>query len=200
MKKTRLLLTAALILATFTPSCRLFRKSSKAAPAPVPAPAPAPPAPSAQPASPKPQQPEHLPLPPEVSPERPNLNQQPPEAPAEKLPPPPRRPVRPSHPREGTETSPPEAAPPPVPQLEQILTPEQRQAYNEDIDKNIGNALKTVAALQNRRLSREQKTYLARIRAFIEQANQARKTDLFRAKNLSERASVLADDLLKSVQ
>jgi hypothetical protein len=49
-------------------------------------------------------------------------------------------------------------------------------------------------------LNRDQKTYLARIRAFIDQTKEARKTDLFRAKTLSERASVLAEDLLHSVQ
>lgn len=87
-----------------------------------------------------------------------------------------------------------------VPELEQILTPEQRQAYVDDIDTNIGRAQKTVDALRGRRLSRDQKIYLARVRAFVEQAREARKTDLFRAKNLAERASVLADDLLRSAQ
>jgi UDP-N-acetylmuramate-alanine ligase len=87
-----------------------------------------------------------------------------------------------------------------LPQFEQVLTPEQRQAYVEEIEKNLANARRVVAVLQGRRLSRDQTTYLARIRAFIAQANEARKTDLFRARNLSERASVLADDLLRSVQ
>jgi hypothetical protein len=87
-----------------------------------------------------------------------------------------------------------------VPPLEQILTPEQRQTYLEAIDRNLGRARKTLEALQNRRLNDEQRTYLERIRAFIQQADDARKTDLFRARNLSERASVLAEDLLRSVQ
>jgi hypothetical protein len=121
--------------------------------------------------------------------------------PPEELPPPPRRRVRP-RPRENAETPAPAPEPPaaPLPRLEQILTPEQRQAYIADIDRNIANAQRTVALLQRRRLTRDQMTYLARIRAFIQQADEARKADLFRAKNLAERASVLADDLLKSVQ
>ena len=138
-----------------------------------------------------------------ISPQGPNLNQQPPASAAEKLPPPPRR--RRTRPREQQEPAPPaapaeETAAAPVPQLEQILTPEQRQAYIDEIDTNVGRAQKTVDSLQGRRLNRDQKTYLARVRAFIDQANEARKTDLFRAKNLAERASVLADDLLRSIQ
>ncbi len=87
-----------------------------------------------------------------------------------------------------------------VPQLEQLLTPEQQQAYNQSIDANISRAQRALAQLNGHKLSSEQNTYLARIHAFISQAAEARKTDLFRAKNLSERASVLAEDLLRSFQ
>jgi hypothetical protein len=142
-----------------------------------------------------------LPAPPEIPSSQPDLGQPAPQVPPEELPPPPRRRVRP-RPRENAETPAPAPEPPaaPLPRLEQILTPEQRQAYIADIDRNIANAQRTVALLQRRRLTRDQMTYLARIRAFIQQADEARKADLFRAKNLAERASVLADDLLKSVQ
>jgi hypothetical protein len=84
--------------------------------------------------------------------------------------------------------------------LEQILTPQQQKAYNDEIDRNVSRAQRTLAALGGRRLNGEQQTYLERIRAFLKQADEARKTDLFRAKNLAERASLLADDLLRSVQ
>jgi hypothetical protein len=96
----------------------------------------------------------------------------------------------------------PELAAPPAqfPQLEQILTTEQQQAYNDEIDRNISRAQRAVTALNGRRLSGEQQTYLDRIRTFIQQASEARKSDLFRARNLAERASVLADDLAKSLQ
>jgi hypothetical protein len=123
--------------------------------------------------------------------------------PGEPLPPPPRRRPKPRPHEDADAPSPaPEPEPPavPVPQFEQILTPQQRQAYTEEIDRNIASAQKAVAALEGRRLSPDQATYLARVRAFIEQANEARKADLFRARNLAERASVLAEDLLKSVQ
>jgi hypothetical protein len=200
-----LALTAALTMATLGPSCRLFRKSSKTMP---PVPPPAAPTQQAPPRQEKPEREVALPPPPQISPAKPDLTQQPPAPAAEKLPPPPKRRGR----HKTTEAAAPQLpapAPPPeaaaatesqVPELEQILTPEQRQAYIDDIDTNIGRAQKTMDALQGRHLSRDQKIYLARVRAFVDQAREARKTDLFRAKNLAERASVLADDLLRSAQ
>jgi hypothetical protein len=218
-------LTAALLLAAVGPSCSLLHKSSK----PVAAPPPPTPAPTQQAPAPAPKPSDQqvaLPAPPQISPKSPDLQQQPPPAPSvTQFPPsPPRNPGRRKNKQTAHETPPAsqepaaqtpaaaqppaqnpaqaseEAAAPPVPQLEQILTPEQQQAYSDEIDNNIGKAQKTVDTLQGRRLSREQKTYLARVRAFIDQAKEARKTDLFRAKNLAERASVLAEDLLRSVQ
>ena len=191
-------------MAALGPSCRLFRKSAKTPP-PQP---PAAPTEQAPPRQEKPAGQVALPPPPQIPSPKPDLTQQPPTPTAEKLPPPPRRRSRhkvtePAASQPPAPTPPPETAAVPesqVPELEQILTPEQRQAYIEDINTNIGRAQKTVDALRGRRLSRDQKVYLARVRAFVEQAREARKTDLFRAKNLAERASVLADDLLRSAQ
>jgi hypothetical protein len=211
-------MTAALLLAAVGPSCSLFHKSPKSVAAPPPTPAPtqqaSPPAPKTG------DQQVALPAPPQISPKSPDLQQPPPAPAVTTLPSPPPR--RKKHTQTAHEASPssqepaaspapataqgPSGAPedanaePPVPQLEQILTPEQQQAYSEEIDSNIAKAQKTVDTLQGRRLSREQKTYLARVRAFVDQAREARKTDLFRAKNLAERASVLAEDLLRTAQ
>jgi len=120
----------------------------------------------------------------------------------ERLPPAPRPPRR-ARARETAEVPAAQPEPTPlaqVPQLEQILSPEQQQAYNDEIDRNISRAQRTVSALNGRRLSGEQQTYLDRIRTFLQQASEARKSDLFRARNLAERASLLADDLAKSLQ
>jgi outer membrane biosynthesis protein TonB len=177
------LLLAALSLALLSPSCSLFHRSAKAKPLVLP---PAPAAPAPKPAPP----------PPEVQPQPPNV--QPPPAETGKVPPPPRRRQRP--PAAAVVEPPPAPPPSPPPQLEQILTPQQQKAYNEEIDRNTARAQRILAALGGRRLSAEQQTYLERIRAFLQQAEEARKTDLFRAKNLAERASLLAEDLLRSVQ
>jgi hypothetical protein len=199
MRRTRFVFVAALVLATFAPSCRLFRKSHKVAPAPAPAPLPAAPV--------KPPKLPELKVPPspEVSSTEPDIGRPGPEIqaqPIDQFPPPPRHRTKPrSHENAEEPATAPEPPPaPPLPQLEQILTPEQRQAYLDNIDRNIANAQRTVARLRGRRLNRDQATYLARIQTFIQQANEARQVDLFRAKNLAERASLLADDLMKSVE
>jgi hypothetical protein len=199
MSNRRVLLVAALAMALGTPSCAVWPFHKKKA-TPVPPPAPVPAAPVTPP---KPRE-VTLPAPTEIPAGEPDLSQAGPDVPAEPLPPPPRR--RPTKPRshDDADATPPAAEPEPpavpLPQFEQVLTPEQTKTYNEEIERNIADARRAVAMVENRRLNGEQTTYLARVRAFIEQANEARKADLFRARNLAERARVLAEDLLKSVQ
>jgi hypothetical protein len=141
-----------------------------------------------------------IPNPPEIPPQAPNISQ-PPVEPG-KLPPAPRRKTaRGPATQPPVETAPaPQPSPPsPPPQLEQVLTPERQKAYNDEIDAHMARCQRTLAGLAGRRLNSEQQTYLDRIRAFLKQAEEARRTDLFRARNLAERASLLADDLLRSV-
>jgi hypothetical protein len=90
--------------------------------------------------------------------------------------------------------------PPPVPDLGQILTAQQQQEYNQAIDRSIDRAQRNLAALGGRRLNPEQTLAVERIKTFIQQALEARKADLLRAKSLAERADVLAEDLLRSIQ
>ena len=193
-------LGAVLTLSVLSSSCSLFKKK-KVVNVPAP-PAPIPVQTVPQPTQPKP--PVTLPPPPDLAPQQPTATDAP--VPHGKLPPPPRRrPARakPQPQPEQVAVQPPapeNSAQQPVPQLEQMLSPAQQQAYNEEIDRHIAGAQRTVAALHGRRLNGEQQTYLDRIRSFIAQATEARKNDLFRAKNLAERASLLADDLLRSVQ
>ena len=168
----------------------------------MPPPAPVPTAPAVRP---KPRE-VAVPAPPDISAKEPDLHQAGPAVPGETLPPAPRRAPKKARTHEDADAAPPApepeapAAAVPAPQFEQVLTPEQTKAYSEEIERNIADAQRAVAMVENRRLNGEQTTYLARVRAFIDQANEARKADLFRARNLSERARVLAEDLLKSVQ
>jgi len=192
------LLAATLALSLLSPSCRLFHRSAKTKVTPPPPPAPT--VPASKPAPETPQQGAQIPAPPEIQPQAPNISQ-PPVEPG-KLPPPPRRKTA----RQPAVAPPAETAPAPQPpsspppQLEQVLTAEKQKAYNDEIDSHISHAQRTLAALGSRRLNGEQQTYLDRIRAFLKQAEEARKIDLFRARNLAQRASLLADDLLRSVQ
>ena len=201
MRNTRVLLVAALAMAIGTPSCAVWPFHKKKA-TPVPPPVPAPTAPAVRP---KPRD-VALPAPTGIPATQPDLTKAGPAVPIEPIPPAPRRPKKPRAHDDADATPPapeqpePPAAAVPLPQFEQVLTPEQTKAYNEEIERNIAEAQRAVAMVENRRLDREQTTYLARVRAFIDQASEARKADLFRARNLSERARVLAEDLLKSVQ
>jgi hypothetical protein len=208
-----LAVACALLLALTAPSCRLFRRTAKTVPPPPPPPPPV--ETTTVPVAPAPPQ-ANVPPPPQIPPGQPDLTRKPPDASVVKLPPPPRgrRHNKKEPPQEAqapggqpageTQASAPQPVSPPpapaVPQLEQILSPEQRQAYNEAIDTNITRAQRTLELVQGRRLNPDQKMTADRVRAFLQQAAEARKTDLFRAKNLAERASVLADDLLRSMQ
>jgi outer membrane biosynthesis protein TonB len=192
-------LATALTLSLLSPSCRLFHRSAKTKFTPPPPPAPT--APASKPDPQTSQTGAQIPAPPEIQPQAPNISQ-PPVGPG-KLPPPPRRktvrqPAAPP-PAETAPASQPQPPAPP-PQLEQVLTAEKQKAYNDEIDNHISHTQRTLAALGGRRLNGEQQTYLDRIRAFLKQAEEARKIDLFRARNLAQRASLLADDLVRSVQ
>jgi hypothetical protein len=183
-------------MAVLAPSCsRVFHRKAKAVPPPPPITQPLPQAAAAVPAAPA-----LCPDPPELPPQQVKIP--PLGLPETTLPPGPPRP-RPQRTAKA-EPTPAEAQPAQpaavIPQLEQMLSPEQQRAYNEEIDRNIGNAQKTVAQLYMRKLTREQAGYLDRVVAFIQQATEARKTDLLRARNLAERANVLAEDLLRGIQ
>ena len=215
MKSSRVYaLCAVLVLAMSAPSCGLFHRSAKTVP-PPPSPASAQPSPTpaSEGSTQKPEQ-VAIPAPPQISPQKPDLSQISPATSAQ-LPPPPHRRKRSAR-AQNTEPAvaaapPAQQSPPaeqpagagsqaPVSQLEQLLSPEQVQSYNDTIDRNIRNAQQKIGALNGRQLTAEQKTYLDRIRSFIDQSTAARKTDLFRARSLAERASVLAEDLLRSIQ
>jgi hypothetical protein len=193
----RILVTAIAMAAIFAPGCAVLRGRTSRAPAVPPREFKLPPEVVARP--------NPLPEPPAFAPEPVEISQLP-AAPEMHLPDPPARPRRrvPAHPA-GEQTvasapEPPPAAAPQLPQLGQILTPEQQQNYNAAIEKNLDRARRTVAALARRRLSGNQAVYLERINSFILESAEARKTDLVRAANLAERAAVLSDDLARSVQ
>jgi hypothetical protein len=108
-------------------------------------------------------------------------------------------------PRVNTPTStPPSAAaqpptgPPPEPKfrLGQPLTPEEQRANNALIDQHLKHANQALASIGNRPLTPQQKALIPQIRGFIAQSQQMRNTDLIGARSLSEKADVLASDLL----
>jgi len=199
----------AVVLALAAGSCRLLHRTPKQSPASAPpkpvatAPAPEPSPPPEQ--APKPAEQVLVP-PPSLPPGQPASAPQPPPVQTATPPPPETRrraraapkPAAPVSEPEPVAEAPKPAAP--LPQLQQILTPEQQRECNEVINQSLSRAQRTLVAFDGRRVTREQETSIARIRTFIQQAEQARKTDLLTARALAERADVLARDLLKSVQ
>ncbi len=189
----------AVVLALGGEGCRWFRR----APKPTTTSAPTKPAttPLPTPPAPKPPPPPEIEPPPQLPAGRPQIAPPPVELPKPRPPRAPRRtrPVRKSQPAPPQPAEEPPKPAAPLPQLQQILTPEQEREANQVIDQCVLRVERALAALQGRRLTAEQVTSITRVKAFIEQAQQTRKTDLITARALAERASVLADDLLRSL-
>ena len=180
-----------LMLAPGLTSCRLFRK-------PKPVPIPAPPV-QVQPAPvPKPPNPEPEVPPPELKPSEPQPPALFPQPPPELPPPPSQKRPSPLGPRAPAPAAQP--SPAPAPQLRPMLSSAQRRELERTINERIGRARGVLKSLQGKRLAREQADIVNQIRTFIEQAEEARRTDLLRANNLAERAEVLANDLANRVR
>lgn len=81
-----------------------------------------------------------------------------------------------------------------------MLSAQQKQELEAMVHKRITSARLSLASIQNRSLNPEQKAAVNQIRIFLEQAEDARKTDLIRANNLAERADVLARDLVAGLR
>lgn len=190
----RHLLALILLAIVVSPGCRLFRRAPKPQPTP-PQPRVMQPIPEVK-SDPKP-----LPPPPEI-PVQVEVTQEPAPPPEEDFPGPPRRRPVPPKPKPAETVAVPEQPPPPMamPQIGQILSPEEQQAYNSAIDRNLERAQRIAGVLASRRLNRQQATTLERVKAFMQQAQETRRTDPARAATLAERAAVLAEDLLQSVQ
>jgi hypothetical protein len=98
----------------------------------------------------------------------------------------------------GGDSAPAEIAAPPLPRLGQILSTEERRAYDQLIDRSIERAQRSLAFVLGHSLRPDQTAAVRRIRAFIEQAGAARERDLALAKNMADRALLLAEDLERS--
>ena len=81
------------------------------------------------------------------------------------------------------------------PQLGKILTADQRRAYDRAIERSIQSVRQTLAGIVDRSLTPDQINAVRRIRGFLSQAEAARKHDPAIAKNLADRARLLAQDL-----
>ncbi|MBK5292427.1 MAG: hypothetical protein JJE04_12230 [Acidobacteriia bacterium] len=99
-----------------------------------------------------------------------------------------------------TEPAPQVAPQPATPQLTQLLTPAEQQAYNTAIDEALQRTQQNLGRASGRKLTTEQSLNMERITNFVQQANQARQTDLVTARSLAQRADVLAQDLVNGLR
>jgi hypothetical protein len=81
-----------------------------------------------------------------------------------------------------------------------MLTPAQRQELERSINERIRRTQGILASIGARSLNGELGDLARQIRTFLQQAQDARSTDLLRANNLAERAEVLAQDLAKRLR
>ena len=92
------------------------------------------------------------------------------------------------------------AAPAQVPQLGTLMSDQQRRVFQREIIRNIDQARAALAILMGRRLTADQAEGVRRIREFLRQVDESRGTDTALARNLSERARLLADDLVRNTR
>jgi hypothetical protein len=88
---------------------------------------------------------------------------------------------------------------PPVPQLGRLLTADQRREYNRVISENVLAAQASLDLLQKRPLAEAQRSAVERVQSFLMQVDEARGSDLELARNLSDRARLLAEDMVRNM-
>jgi hypothetical protein len=86
------------------------------------------------------------------------------------------------------------------PVLGQLITPEQTAEYRRAYDVNSAAANRLLNSFTTRTLEQEQVEAVARIRSFLQQATEAKSTDLSLAASLARRAAVLARELAERLQ
>jgi hypothetical protein len=76
---------------------------------------------------------------------------------------------------------------------------DQRKAYLASVDADLGAAQKVLREIEGRTLTSDQSETVTRVKAFVQQANEARASDLSGAVQLAKRAAILAGELAKSL-
>lgn len=203
--------TLVIVLALGSSACTFLNKKAAAAPPPAPR--------IIDPPKPKPQPPVQLPGPgPDVQEKIDKVPQPPPvvaetpaSVPAPPKPVPPKRRVAKAKKKTEQEAQPAapapqqasEAAPAPAaaaPRLGQMLTTQQTEAYNKNLDESLDRVKQALGTVQGRTLTNEQSEVVVRIKSFLVQAEQTRERDLLTAVRLASRADLLSRDLLSQIR
>jgi len=198
--RIRGLLSGVLLAASIVPTSGCWFRKKKPSPplVQIPVPKPAPP-PNQDP----------MPPPPTVEAQTPPLSTVPASPQEIDVPvPPPRQAQRPKRPPPATaqpaaHDTPQSAPQPPAPEppkLVQLLTADEQRRYQGELEQYLRNAEAIIAQASTRSLDAQQSDMVIRIRAFTQQARDQKDTDLTTARNLAQRADVLAKDLQRSLR
>lgn len=85
----------------------------------------------------------------------------------------------------------------PTPSLQPILATQEAADRNRRISQYLEKARAAITKAERNRPNDALRDLIAQVRTFVQQAEEARKSDLVRAENLAERAEVLARGLAK---
>jgi hypothetical protein len=91
----------------------------------------------------------------------------------------------------------PAESPPAPPRLAQLYTAEEQREHARTLDETMERVNRSLASIEGKNLTQEQKEQVERIRTYQKQAEQAREQDLLTAVSLARRADLLAKDLLE---
>ena len=85
-----------------------------------------------------------------------------------------------------------------APILSAMLSESEKREYNRIISDNVVQTKRNLELLSGRTLNEDQRAAVKRIRAFLRQTDEAQQDDLALARSLSERARLLAEDLVRN--
>ena len=94
----------------------------------------------------------------------------------------------------------PSAPPPDLPQLGEILSPQDTRRLNADLDRAMRNAKASLQSVKGKVLNAQQETAAEQAASFLRQAAEMRLHDLPSACSLAQRAEVIARDLARTVK
>src|SRR5687768_4677693 len=86
-----------------------------------------------------------------------------------------------------------------APQLGEVMSDRQRKEYTKATEESLGRTKRLIAAIERRPLDPRAAELFLQVQGFVRQAAAARADDLVLARNLANRAEVLAKDLLRSL-
>jgi hypothetical protein len=112
----------------------------------------------------------------------------------------PKPPVARTNPTPAQPSPPPGPAASPMPQLAEILTADQRRQYQAEFAQDVARSNAALKQAGGHNLTAPQRETVTRIRTFLNQAAAARYNDLATAVQLSRRADLLAQELLKGLK